>query len=85
MLAKLLKNKGIIAAKRNLILNYILTREYNYNILTYKLFTHIALSGYTYTAAYYIYAIEMLKVFKDSKEEVKSADRLINKSIAQAN
>jgi hypothetical protein len=51
-------------------------------MLIYKLFAYIALSGYTYAAAYYIYTIEMLKVFKDSKEEVKSADRLINNLIA---
>jgi hypothetical protein len=48
--------------------------EYNYNMLTYKLFAYIALSGYAYTAIYYIYATEMLKVFEDGKEEVKLAD-----------
>jgi predicted methyltransferase len=82
VLAKLLKNKGITAAERNLILNYIFTREYNYNVLMYKLFAHVALSGYAYTAIYCVYTIEMLKVFKDSKEEVKSANRLINDLVA---
>jgi len=81
VLAKLLKNKGITAAERNLIFNYILIRKYNYNILIYKLFAYIALSGYAYAAVYRVYAIEMLKVFKDSKEEVKSANRLINNLI----
>jgi len=74
VLAKLLKNNGTIAAKQNLILNYILIYKYNYNMLIYKLFAYIALSGYTYIAIYYIYTIKMLKVFEDSKEEVKSAN-----------
>jgi hypothetical protein len=43
-------------------------------MLTHKLFAYIALSGYAYAAAYYIYATKMLKVFEDSKEEVKLAD-----------
>jgi hypothetical protein len=74
VLAKLLKNKGIIVAKRNLVFNYILIYKYNYNILIYKLFAYITLSGCAYAAIYCVYAIEMLKVFKDSKEEVKSAN-----------
>jgi hypothetical protein len=74
VLAKLLKNKGTITAKQNLILNYILIYKYNYNMLIYKLFAYIALSGYTYIAIYYIYTIKMLKVFEDSKEEAKSAN-----------
>jgi hypothetical protein len=41
---------------------------------THKLFAYIALSGYAYAAVYCVYAIEMLKVFEDGKEEVKSAD-----------
>jgi hypothetical protein len=55
--------------------------KYNYNMLTYKLFTYIALSGYTYTTAYRVYTTKMLKVFEDGKEEVKLADRLINSLI----
>ena len=42
--------------------------------ITYKLFTYIALSGYAYIAIYYIYAIKMLEVFEDNKEEVKFAN-----------